>query len=240
MARPRSDIQPRLLHAARRRFLAEGVDGASLRDIARDAKTNVGMVVYYFPTKDELFLAVVEEVYAGLLDDLSRALREPPTVRERLGAAVGRRGRATDDELDIVRLVLREALLVPPAPRFARLLARFREGHLGMLVATLAEGENAGELDGSVPLPLLMVTAFAMGAAPQVVRRIAGHESPFSSLPAGGELATASLELLLRGIGPKEHAQAKERPPHPKKKASDKTVAKKKAKKKAARGRQRS
>ena len=31
MARPRSDIAPRILHAARERFLAEGVDGASLR-----------------------------------------------------------------------------------------------------------------------------------------------------------------------------------------------------------------
>src|SRR4029077_6434218 len=57
MARPRSDIQPRIVRAARERFLAEGVDGASLRTIASDAGTNVGMVFYYFPTKDDLFLA---------------------------------------------------------------------------------------------------------------------------------------------------------------------------------------
>ena len=62
MARPRSDIEPRIVHAARRRFLKEGVDGASLRTIARDAKTSIGMVYYYFPTKDDLFFAVVEEV----------------------------------------------------------------------------------------------------------------------------------------------------------------------------------
>ena len=35
MARPRTDIQPRIVRAARARFLAEGVDGASLRAIAR-------------------------------------------------------------------------------------------------------------------------------------------------------------------------------------------------------------
>jgi AcrR family transcriptional regulator len=201
MARPRSDIKPRLLHAARRRFLAEGVDGASLRDVARDAKTNVGMVVYYFPTKDELFLAVVEEVYASLLADLTHALREPPTLRERLGAAFARLGSATSDEIEVIRLVLREALLVPPSPRFAKLLARFREGHLGVLMTTLAEGVTDGELDGSVPLPLLMVTTFAMGGVPQVIRRIAGEESPFSSLPSPEALAERSLELLFRGIG---------------------------------------
>ena len=44
MARPRSDIEPRIVHAARRRFLKEGVDGASLRTIAKDAGTSIGMV----------------------------------------------------------------------------------------------------------------------------------------------------------------------------------------------------
>jgi AcrR family transcriptional regulator len=38
--------------------LGDGVDGASLREIAREAGTNIGMVVYYFATKDDLFLAV--------------------------------------------------------------------------------------------------------------------------------------------------------------------------------------
>ena len=59
MARPKSDIEPRIIHAARRRFLEDGVDGASLRKIAREAGTNIGMIYYYFPTKDDLFLAYV-------------------------------------------------------------------------------------------------------------------------------------------------------------------------------------
>jgi len=201
MARPRSDIRPRLLHAARRRFLAEGVDGASLRTIARDAKTNVGMVVYYFATKDELFLAVVEHVYVQLLEDMTRALRAPTTLRERLTAAFARLGAASDEELEVIRLVLREALLVPASPRFAKLLARFRQGHFAVLLQTLADGVTDGELDGSIPLPMLMITTFAMGGVPQVLRRIARDESPFSLLPPPPELAGQALELLLRGIG---------------------------------------
>jgi hypothetical protein len=38
MGSPRTDIQPRIVRAARARFLAEGVDGASLRTIAADEK----------------------------------------------------------------------------------------------------------------------------------------------------------------------------------------------------------
>ena len=74
MPRPKSDIDARIVAAARARFLLEGVDGASLRSIATDAGTNVGMIYYYFPTKDDLFLGVVEDIYAGLLDDLAQAL----------------------------------------------------------------------------------------------------------------------------------------------------------------------
>ena len=39
MARPRTDIRARIVRAARARFLAAGVDGASLREIAQLAKT---------------------------------------------------------------------------------------------------------------------------------------------------------------------------------------------------------
>lgn len=213
MARPRSDIRSRLLQAARRRFLAEGVDGASLRTIATDAKTNVGMVVYYFPTKDELFLAVVEHAYARLLEDMTRAIRQPKSVRDRLAAAFARLGEASDEELEVIRLVVREALLVPASPRFAKLLARFRQGHFAVLLQTLAEGVQNGELDGSVPLPLLMIATFAMGGVPQILRRIAREESPFSSLPPPPELAEKALELLLRGIGAPMKSERTAAPP---------------------------
>ena len=111
MARPRTDIQPRILHAARARFLAEGVEGASLRQIAKEARTSIGMVFYYYPTKDELFLAVVEEVYEKLLASLDQILSAKTPVRERLAQAFARLGEASDEELDVLRLVVREALL---------------------------------------------------------------------------------------------------------------------------------
>ena len=143
MARPRSDIQTRIVRAARGRFLAEGVDGASLRAIASDAATNVGMVFYYFPTKDDLFLAVVEQVYSKLLDHLGQALAGNRPVRERLKDAFLRLGTSSNDELEVVRLVVREVLL--SSQRFHRILARTRAGHLGMLLLALQEGVRCGE-----------------------------------------------------------------------------------------------
>jgi AcrR family transcriptional regulator len=175
------------------------------------------MIFYYFPTKDDLFLAVVEEVYGALVLDLSSALEGEGPTRARLQAAFARLGRATDDEVEVIRLILREALLVPTSPRFSRLMARFREGHLASVLRTIARGLHDGELDATVPVPLLMMTTFAMGALPQILRRIAGHEPPFSLLPPPDVLATTAVELLFRGVAPQPERET-EPPPKKRKK----------------------
>src|SRR5688572_15402035 len=110
MARPKSDIEPRILHAARACFLENGVDGTSLRQIARAARTNIGMIYYYFPTKDDLFLAVVEEIYEALLGDIAAVLSKPEPFEKRLHALSLRFAELHPAELDVVHLVAREAL----------------------------------------------------------------------------------------------------------------------------------
>ncbi len=201
MGRPRSDIGPRIVHAARERFLAEGVDGASLRTIAADAKTSVGMVYYYFPTKDDLFLAVVEEVYGALLRDLEEAILSAATVEARLRRASTRIGGASALELDVVRLVLREALV--PSSRLDRLFARFTTGHIALLAGTLREGVVEGAVDATVPPPLLLLSTLAMVALPQLLVRAMGERAPaLVGLPKGDELAEHLVRLLLHGIAP--------------------------------------
>jgi AcrR family transcriptional regulator len=205
VARPRTDIQPRVVRAARARFLAEGVDGASLRTIAADAGTSVGMVFYYFPTKDDLFLAVVEEVYSRLLDDLAAALGGDAPLRARLERVFVRLGDATEEELAVVRLVVREVLL--SSERFARVFARMQRGHLMLFAAALADGVRSGVLDADVPPPLLLVATFALGALPQLIRRAAGDRPPFAALPDAEKLAEASMALLFRAVGARKKAR---------------------------------
>jgi AcrR family transcriptional regulator len=203
MARPRTDIQPRILHAARARFLHDGVDGASLRDIARDAKTSIGMVSYYFPTKDDLFLAVVEEIYAGFTADLERNLSAKKPLRERLRTTFVRLGAASPEELDVLRLVIREALV--SSKRMESILHRSERGHLMALIKALADGVADGELDGSLPLPVLLISTFALGALPQLLRRA---RLPFV-FPDSEALAELSLDLILRAVGATKSSPAR-------------------------------
>lgn len=204
MARPRSDIKPRIIEAARTRFLNEGVDGASLRRIAQDAGTSIGMIYYYFPTKDDLFLGVVEDVYAGLLTDLSVALAADAPVEERIGNLYRRAGAMSDIEFIVVRIVIREALI--SSSRLERLIERFARGHLPLLVRTIQQGIEQGVLWDRYPLPLHLASIGVLAIFPQVIRRLIGATSPalLAALPTGEQLAPLLSDIVLDGIRAKD------------------------------------
>ena len=198
MPRPRTDIEPRIVHAARALFLAHGVDGASLRKIARAANTSVGMLYYYFPTKDALFLAVVEEVYAELLADVERALAPDVPVEQRLQRVYYRVARLTDLEVEIIKLVVREMMV--SSDRRDRLVERFQRGHLPLLLTTMVDGVRDGSLRDDLPPPLLMVATFGIGVVPQLIHRAIGGGTPLASLPGDEALADLLLDALLNGV----------------------------------------
>lgn len=202
MARPRTDIAPRILRAARKRFREKGVDGASLRAIAKDAGTSIGMIYYYHPTKDDLFFAVVEETYEKFLAELEQALAKDVPLEERLVRLYERLGGATTDELEISRLVLQEALL--SSTRFERLIERFLRGHLPLVLDTLLEGVKSGELDGTRHPWVLLMATFALAGPPQFVRRAIGNRLPVPGVPAGKQLARELVGVLLGGIAKRD------------------------------------
>jgi AcrR family transcriptional regulator len=200
MARPPSDIAQRIVTAATERFLHDGVDGASLRQIALAAGTNLGMVYYYFPTKDDLFLAVVERHYAPMSAALIDAISGDRPFDERVRALYDRFGAMSDAEFTVLRLVLREALV--SSARLNRLLDRMMHGHAPAMLALLADGIGAGRVGGDVHPAAAMVTMAALAVVPQVmVRRLAASQTGVTLLPPPA-LATHLAAVALRGIGP--------------------------------------
>jgi AcrR family transcriptional regulator len=197
MARPKSDIEPRILAAARARFLSDGVDGASLRGIASDAGTSIGMVYYYFASKDELFFGVVEQLYKKLLQDIEAAILPDVPVRERVERLYVRIARLTDEELLVLRLVLREALT--SNTRFARLRERFQTGHVPLIARLVSDGYASGAFDRGLHPMLAMLSVAGMGIVPQIIRRVLEGHLPFPGAPAGEELSKLLVGILFSG-----------------------------------------
>jgi AcrR family transcriptional regulator len=157
------------------------------------------MVYYYFPSKDDLFFAVVEELYSALLADLRQALEPDAPVRERVRRLYVRIGAVTDLELSMIQLIIREVLV--SSSRFDRLIRRFQRGHIPLILSALADGIREGSIDPRFSPPLAFLCTLALGAFPQLVRRVAGERLGFSDLPAGQVLSDQLVEALFSGLG---------------------------------------
>jgi AcrR family transcriptional regulator len=67
----------RILRAARTEFMRHGFSGARIERISRTGRSSDRMIYYYFESKEKLYLAVLEGVYAEL-GEAESALRLDP------------------------------------------------------------------------------------------------------------------------------------------------------------------
>jgi AcrR family transcriptional regulator len=78
--RRRAQTARQLLEAARAVLAAKGYHGTKIVDIARAAQVGVGTFYLYYPTKEALFLELVEDAVAQLkakLDEVRSAVLDP-------------------------------------------------------------------------------------------------------------------------------------------------------------------
>lgn len=66
-----------IVRAARTVLARDGVDGATMRRIAREASCTTGRITHYFVDKDELMIAVLRSVHHSSRQRMEVALREP-------------------------------------------------------------------------------------------------------------------------------------------------------------------
>ena len=182
----------RILDAATRVFSAKGYHGTLVDEIALEAETSKGGVYFHFPTKQAIFLA--------LLDRLAE------TLRERIEAAVagqadpiGRAEAALRVVLDtfaghrrLTRLFMVEAL--GAGPEFNARMMHIRAAFADLIRVQLDDAVAAGVI---APLDTRVVATAWFGAVNEVVTHWAMAEPP-------GDLHAAYptiRALLLRGIG---------------------------------------
>ncbi len=82
-----NDKQIRILQVAERLFAEKGFDGTSIRDISREAGSNIAMVSYYFGSKEKMLEALILHRIRDMRLQLENLMREnlsPPEKIERL------------------------------------------------------------------------------------------------------------------------------------------------------------
>ncbi|MDR6868136.1 AcrR family transcriptional regulator [Microbacterium resistens] len=133
----------RIIEAAVRRFAHNGYDKTRIADIARDAGMTDAGLIHHFPTKNDLFMAVIrrrEAVFTPVMAD------EVRTVADMIVAFnVGVRSATSEPDYVLFRAMLSGASVLDDHPATAHLAMRLTES-LEVLVPFVARGIVSGEL----------------------------------------------------------------------------------------------
>lgn len=84
----RARTRTALLRAAGRVFAEHGFHRATLEAVAAEAGVSKGALYHYFPSKEQLFLALLEDRLGAGLSDIEAVIAERGSHSEQLGAAI--------------------------------------------------------------------------------------------------------------------------------------------------------
>jgi len=178
----------RLLAAAAEEFARAGLERASIDAISLAAGYAKGTIYNYFPSKEELFLAVVEDASAQAAAS-SPAPADAP-ARQRLAAIIAGFCAWARQHDAFARVLVRECLM--GTPRLYPRVILAEDPLVGALEAIVREGASRGQVRDDVPAGLL-----ALAIAGLADLALVEHWASDGARPALEEIPGLVLTLLL-------------------------------------------
>jgi TetR/AcrR family transcriptional regulator, fatty acid metabolism regulator protein len=137
------DRRAALLEAARQIFAEKGVEAARVSEIVAHAGVAQGALYLYFTSKASLVLALTDEVYAEIREEVARALAAEDQVARQVSAGVAAAFRAIERNQDIFAIVHPRAGGAEIRRESDRLFAPYYD--------LVAEAIRAGQERGEIP-----------------------------------------------------------------------------------------
>jgi AcrR family transcriptional regulator len=178
----------RLLAAAAREFGRVGLDRANIDAISLAAGYGKGTIYNYFRSKEELFLAVVQDASAQAA--ASGSAPAQASARDRLTAALAGFCAWARQHDAFARVFVRECLMGTPGLYPQVILAEWPL--TSELEAIAAEGAGSGELRGDLSAELL-----ALAIAGLTDLALAAHWASGGTRPALDEIPELVLTVVL-------------------------------------------
>jgi len=177
-------MDPRtLLDAALKVFGREGLEGASLRAIAREAGCDPSLIYYHFENKEAMFTALLEERITPLVKDLRRLANplDPRSTAEKLWLAMQAFHLHVHDSAGFRAMVrgqiVRGAETIPE--QLARRLRPAQFAVIGIIRRGLRRGELRPDLNPYLlGLFLIRMEAEILDLVPVFAERLAGLTAP--------------------------------------------------------------
>ena len=184
-----------VMAAAEELFAERGFDATRLEDVAERVGIRRASIVYYFKDKRELYDAVLDDVYGGLLERVEAALSSREPLAARVEAGVSAWVDYVGERPSIARLVLREAADARPGHRTA--VARHAQPFADLIRRQVFE---RGELRGArfTPIDPVHLSSAIAGATVFFVAAMPALLPDLRLDPTSPEHLAAHREEVLR------------------------------------------
>jgi TetR/AcrR family transcriptional regulator, fatty acid metabolism regulator protein len=182
----------KILQSALAVFARQGYHRAAVDDIVRESGTSKGAVYHHFPTKEALFLALVEDFASHLADAVSAAIEQSHSAVGRVEGALRAGLETFARHRELSRIILLESASVGTGYQ-----AKRAEIH-GRFATLIQNYLDQAVVDGTIPaVDTRIVTRAWLGAINELV---------IESLSPGGpdllaDVVPTLAPMLLRSIG---------------------------------------
>ena len=155
-----------ILDAAQKVFAEHGFHGATNRLIAREAGITAGTIYWYFPSKEELFRAMIRE--RSVVPDIVAALEEKDRPPAEVLRAVAHAYLQAFDRPEVAGLF---RVVITEGPRFPEVFEIVKQEILGKLIGSIATYITEGIMIGRFRQvdPFLTTVSFMSALAMQVI-----------------------------------------------------------------------
>ena len=180
----KADTRARIIAAAREAFSTMGFEGASLRSVAKDAGVPHQLATYYFKTKEELWMAVMDELAIGFFTRLGDRIRglEGVDAATKLRLVVREFVKYSAENPQLHRLMTLEGRR--ESDRLVWLIGRHVSRHFAISTKLIREAQALGIVRPGDPGQLhyctIGIATAAFSLAPEY-KLVTGHD-PFTRL----------------------------------------------------------
>jgi TetR/AcrR family transcriptional repressor of mexJK operon len=149
-----------IMQAARKRFAHYGFSKVTMDEIAGDVELGKASLYYYFPTKEELFKAVIYQEQTEFLNNVELLLQKSTSAAWKLKEYVEQRIAYSHKLANLGTLSLHSILDVKSV--FRKLYEDFECQELILLKKIIDEGKKTGEFRYELPEELVKVFLHAI------------------------------------------------------------------------------
>ncbi len=140
----------RLLAAARAAFARDGYANATNKDIATAAGITPGAIYHYFPSKADLYVAVVEEVQQGIQKGYEAIAARLVTLPERFAALLGYSAEASRRDYTGAAFMMGVYTEAQLHPELREPIRELRRRSVDVVAAMVADAVRSGELSDDI------------------------------------------------------------------------------------------